>query len=257
MESPSASRVLGLIEWLADQTESVSLAQATAAQGLPKSSVHVLLSTLVNLSYVGRDGDGRYRLDRLPGEISPLGNPAWNTLLRVGRPFLATAVEATGESGFLAVFVDNRIHYLNKLLPASRELKYDRDISKSRLAHHVASGLAILARLPDARVNDYLHSLDERMTEPGEIDRLRATLASVRQEGVAVNLDGRVEGAAGVAAVIVWAAGNPIAAINLAGPRERVAANLDAVKQTVRETADCINRELACRLPPIRRSRHA
>jgi DNA-binding IclR family transcriptional regulator len=249
MSVRSAARVLDLIEWLTQQKQPVSLADASKVLDLPKSSTLLLLRTLVERGYLARQ-ESRYTLIRLPGEPSA-DQPAWNTILRIAEPILIDAVDKVGESGFLAVLTSEfKIHYLNKILPRAQELKYDRNITVDRVPHHVASGLALLAKLPETVVEEYLGSLTGR----DELKSARTAVAKTRREGVAVNLAGRVEGAAGVGAAIMDAEGRPIGAINLAGPASRVQANLENVVKVAKAAAANVSREWARRTPKRRSS---
>lgn len=245
----SAQRVLELLELMAQQSQAVSLAEIHRMVDLPKSSTLMLIRTLQQRGYLSRDDAGHYRIVRLPGEGSA-ETPAWGTLLRLATPWLTSAVAAVGESGFIAVLTrDGRIRYLNKLLPAARELKYDRDITVDRIAHQVASGLALLAALPETQIEAYLAALPPQSTGPDRPDAVRAAIGAVRASGIAVNLAGRVDGAAGVAVAILDPAGHPVAAVNLAGPVDRIKAQLPAIKRAAQTAAGGIGEALARRTP--------
>jgi IclR family acetate operon transcriptional repressor len=245
MSVRSAVRTLDLLELLAQQSRAMALGEICRMVDLPKSSTLLLLRTLEERQYIVREQAG-YRLVRLPGEIST-ERPAWGTVLRIATPWLIGAVETTGESGFIAVLTEaGHLRYLSKILPSARELTYDRDISVDRVPHHVASGLALLAAMNDDAVERYLAELALDTDHP---DTVRARILAVRTEGIAVNLAGRVEGAAGVASAILGPAGLPVAAINLAGPANRVRGNLPALKQATYDAATRISLELARRIP--------
>jgi IclR family transcriptional regulator, acetate operon repressor len=256
MSVRSAIRTLDLLELLAQQSRATSLAEICRMVDLPKSSTLLLLRTLEARRYVVRDQAG-YRLVRLPGEISA-ERPSWGTVLRLAEPWLREAVEATGESGFIAVFTEaSHVRYLNKILPSTRELKYDRDISVDRTPHRVASGLALLAAMPGCSVERYLAALPVAAVPPPVPDpdhpgTVSASIQAVRAAGIAVNLAGRVDGAAGVAVAILGPAGEPVAAVNLAGPANRVRANLSVLKQAAQNAATRIGLELARRTPVSR-----
>ena len=253
MAAPSAVRILDLIEWLAMQSVPAALAHMCQSLDLPKSSTLLLLKVLVDGGYAERGEDGRYRLVRLPGEPSK-GRPAWGSLLRIAEPFLRQAVVEAQESGFIAVLTDeNRVHYLTKVLP-DREIRYDRDMSNDRVAHQVASGLAILSALPEAQLERYLATLDPDKTGPDHPDQIRARLARARVDGFAINLKGRVEGASGVAAPILDAANRPVGAVNLSGPTDRIINHIDATAQVAKKTAARVSRELARRAETIGKS---
>ncbi len=227
-------RVLQLIEWLSAQPEPVTLAQVVQDLGWPKSSALLLLRSLVDNAYVVRRPDHRYQLVRLPGEPS-LHNTAWGTIVRVSEPILREIVDSVKETGFVAVLTpDHRLRYLNKLLPP-REIRYDRDISKLRIPHHVASGLMLLAGMSEPEFNAYLSQIDPALGD--DIGQIRALVDTTRRNGYAVNLQGRVEGAAGVAAPITGSNGRFIAAINISGPRERITNHLDEILSGAIEAA--------------------
>lgn len=251
MSVPSAVRVLDLIEWMAAQSASAGLTQASQALGLPKSSTLLLLKALVDGDYVERDEDGRYRLIRLPGEPS-VGHRAWGTILRIADPHLRQAVTEGQETGFIAILTDEfRVRYLNKVLP-DLELHYDRDISADRAAHDVASGLAILSALPETELEDYLAGFVTGGSEADQIDLIRAQIMKARTDGFAVNLKGRVDGASGVAAPVLDADNRPVAAVNLSGPTHRVINNVDKIGRVAKEAARKVSEELIRRTQATR-----
>ncbi|MGI4942548.1 MAG: helix-turn-helix domain-containing protein [Janthinobacterium lividum] len=246
----SATRTLDLLELLAQQTRALTLAELNRMIGLPKSSTLLLLRTLEARGYAVREAEG-YRLIRLPGEVSavqPGEQAAWGTLRRLATPALAEAVAVAKESAFLAVLTPaNRVRYLSKLLPPGQELKYDRDINQDRIPHHVASGLALLAALPGQDIEHYLCTLAPDDPEPRQTaDR---AIRTAQRNGIAVNLKGRMEGAAGVAVAVLDPAGHAIAAVNLAGPADRVRANLPALERAARAAAAQIAHELGRLIP--------
>lgn len=239
MSGRGVERMLDLLEWLAETPGPSGLATISNALGMPKSSTLLMLRSLTERGYLERLPSGDYALRRLPGEGAGSGAGRGALLALVG-PYLAAAVEETGESGFLAVMDDGQIRYLNKIMPA-REIRYDRDISMTRPAHKVASGIVLLAAGSDAELSDY--ALAAGLTGE-ERAALTDAVATARTAGVYMNLKGVVEGAAGAAAVLRDASGRPIGAVNVSGPQPRLAANVAQVSQAVLNTAKAINEEL-------------
>ncbi|MGM8931674.1 IclR family transcriptional regulator [Salinicola halophyticus] len=241
MSGRGTERVLELIEWMSLQTEARSLTEIVAELGLPKSSVLMLLRMLVEKGYVARDTSSHYRLVRLPGEHSAQ-NRASGTLWRVAYPYLEEAVKQTQESAFLAVFdASERVTYLNKLLP-EREIRYDRDITVSRVAEHVASGCVLLASLEPTAFEAYLA---RRLPNDSDSKLIRKWVEQTRNDGYAVNLDGRVEGASGLSAPIRDAENRCVAALNIAGPRERVVRDQSRIRDVLLTTAESISLALS------------
>lgn len=242
MSGRGAERILDAVEWFATTTSSVSYTDFVHALDVPKSSALLLLRLLVSRGYVQRLPDNRYVLVRLPGEMAG-GGDTWGTILRLADGHLREAVAAVEETGFVAVLDNQRIRYLNKILP-KREIRYDRDIVPTRLPHQVASGLVILADFSPEELDRYLEdtqvSADQR---PG----ILAAVASARADGCYVNLNGIVEGAAGIAAPVRDAQGRAIAAINISGPRDRIIANHDRIRDAVVNVAGAVSNEVAHR----------
>lgn len=242
MSGRGAERILDLLEWLSARSDGVSLTEIALALDVPKSSGLLLLRLLTERGYVERSKNGAYALVRLPGEVRS-GTEAWGTLLRLSEAPLREAVEASNETGFVAVMEDARIRYLTKRLPL-REIRYDRDITHLRQAHLVASGLAILSGFDDASLDAYL---DAAAPTPEARADILAAVTEARATGCAVNLKGVVEGAAGVAAPIRDTDGRIVAAINLSGPRERIVAHVAELTDIAIRTAQRVSEELARR----------
>lgn len=239
MSGRGVERVLDLIEWFAAEPAPASLARISAVLDLPKSSTLMMLRTLHERGYVSRDEAGLYSLRRLPGSPGE-GGRNHGALLALAAPFIAHAVAETQESGFLAVLEGDEIRYLNKILP-DREIRYDRDISKTRAAHKVASGIVLLAAAGEAAVEDYIR---RNALEAEEADALRRGTERARAEGMYLNLHGVVEGAAGAAAPLFDHAGQPIGAINISGPRGRLAERSARICELVALTAAAVNEEI-------------
>ncbi|AXQ95197.1 iron ABC transporter substrate-binding protein [Cereibacter sphaeroides] len=236
MSGRGVERMLDLLEWLAETPGPYGLSAISTALDMPKSSTLLMLRSLTERGYLERLPAGDYALRRLPGD----GAAGQGALLALVGPYLARAVEETGESGFLAVLEKGQIRYLNKILPA-REIRYDRDISMTRAAHKVASGVVLLAAGDDA-------ALEAHAEAAGLSDEERAALLSAvdkaREAGFFLNLKGVVEGAAGAASVIRDATGRPVGAINISGPQPRLAAHAALVGAAVLKTATEVTEEL-------------
>jgi IclR family acetate operon transcriptional repressor len=242
MSGRGAERILDAVEWFATTTSPVSYTDFVHALDVPKSSALLLLRLLVSRGYVQRLPDNRYVLVRLPGEALGGGN-TWGTILRLADGYLREAVATVEETGFVAVLDNERIRYLNKILP-KREIRYDRDIVPTRLPHQVASGLVMLADFSPEELDRYLEEAEVRADErPG----ILTAIATARTDGCYVNLNGVVEGAAGIAAPVKDAHGHAIAAINISGPRDRIIANLDRIKDAVVSVAGAVSNEVASR----------
>ncbi|MDB6453767.1 IclR family transcriptional regulator [Falsirhodobacter sp. 20TX0035] len=237
MSGRGVERILDLVEWFAVTPGAVSLSQVSTALSMPKSSALQMLRTLNERGYIERDNTGRYLLTRLPGEITAFGN-SHGALLALAAPLIARAVDEVGESGFLAVLEGSEIRYLNKILPA-REIRYDRDMSMTRPAHKVASGIVILSNA----AAEVLEGINARLSAKDRAD-LQAAIKGAKRDGFYMNAHGVVEGAAGVAAPVFDAEGRVVGAINIAGPQGRMAAAAERVSATALSTARAVTEEI-------------
>lgn len=243
MSGRGAERILHVIEWMAEAERPVGFAEACEALSLPKSSTLDLLRILVGAGYAERMADGRYRLLRLPGEPGT-GRRGWGTLLRHAEAPLRRAVDLTGESGFIAVLGDDmELRYISKVLP-EREIRYDRDVSIHRRPHQVSSGIVLLGRLTPDELQTYIAAERSagRYADPDE--GVTRTVAIARDAGIQINRAGVVEGAGGMAAPIRGRDGQIIAALNIAGPADRLGQALPQIEAVLRETADLISKAL-------------
>lgn len=244
MSGRGAERILDAIEWFAASTTPVLYSDFVKALNLPKSSALLLLRLLVERGYIERLPDNRYRLVRLPGERAD-GGETWGTILRLADGPLREAVAHAEESGFVAVLENGRVRYLNKVLP-TREIRYDRDITSTRIPHQVASGIVLLSGFSDEALAAYFAAAG---VSPAEEKAISENIAKARRDGVFTNLNGVVEGAAGVSAPIRDSQGRIPAAINISGPKERFIANLDRVTEAVVRAAQAVSAEIARRKP--------
>ncbi len=240
MSGRGVERILDLIEWFAATPGAVSLSEVSVAMGMPKSSALQMLRTMHERGYLSRGATGDYTLIRLPGEISG-GGENRGALLALAAPLIDAAVREVGESGFLAVLDGAEIRYLNKILP-DREIRYDRDITKTRPAHKVASGVVILAAGSDDALNAYADALSQ-----DERSALDGMIAAARRDGFYLNPHGVVEGAAGAAAPVFDGSGKVLGAINISGPQTRMAAASEVICKTVFDTARAVTEEIARR----------
>lgn len=244
MSGRGAHRILAIVEWMAKATGPVSFIEVVSGLALPKSSALDLLRILVEAGYVKKTEDGRYVLVRCPGEPNEDGL-GLGVLLRHADRILRHTVELTQESGFVAVLTEDlSVRYIQNVLP-EREIRYDRDVSVTRRPHLVSSGIILLGDFPEKRLREYV--ADERAAErfDGFAEDLIKKVSAAKISGFQCTTVGVVEGAGGMAAPIHGRGGQIIAALNIAGPADRIAKAADTIEPILREAAAKISRSLA------------
>lgn len=192
------------------------------ACNLPKSTVARLLKTLEHEGAVEWDAtSARYRIG--PSILSLAGSTdPTSDLIARARPHLVVLAEATGEDAGLAVPDGRLAHYVAQV--GTDNTVQVSDWTGQRLPmHSVASGLAMLAHLPEPRREQYLAGPIERFTDATVTDpeALRRRLGQIRSSGSAWCTADYVEGLTAVAAPILDEAGRPIGALHVHGPTFR------------------------------------
>jgi DNA-binding IclR family transcriptional regulator len=255
----SAVRVLDLLELVAASATPLSLSELSRRLGIPKSSNAALLETLVTRGYLSRDVSGGYRIDHSlsRGWVGGLNG----RLLTVARPVMRKLAETTGETVFLGVLTEEgKVQYLDKVVSA-KAVRYDAEITELRPAYATSIGKVLLACLDDSTRAPAIRSQSLRHLTPRTITTpaaLEAELDRIRRAGLAVNVDERVVGAAGVAAPI-YAGARVVAALNLSAPTPRFTSMRSKMTRAVLSGAAEISRLLAPTDPtgprPITRTR--
>lgn len=104
-------------------------------------------------------------------------------------------------------------------------------VASSFPLHAGASSKAFLAWLPQSDIDDYIAQSDLEAVTSSTIvteSALRTELAQIRNQGFAVSLGERQEGAGSIAAPLVDHTNMPVAVISVCGPLERFSSTMHA-----------------------------
>ncbi|MBV1853100.1 IclR family transcriptional regulator [Catellatospora tritici] len=239
----AADKVLSVLEALAGHQR---LAELAAATGLPKSTVHRILQSLVARGFAAADGHGGYlpgpRVLALAGRVMGALDPT-----RAARPELEALRDRTGFTVHLGLHDGDRAVYADKIAgPQPYDMR--SRVGQSLDLHSTAIGKAILARLPDAQVRE----LAARTGLPRHTPRtasgvkpLLAALEQVRVDGYAVDDEENEPGLRCVAAAVTGTEGRVVGAVSASAlvlelPAERV----PALGAQVRAAAERISASL-------------
>ncbi|MEZ5116537.1 MAG: IclR family transcriptional regulator [Candidatus Nanopelagicales bacterium] len=223
------------------------VSEAAEALGVPRSSAHALMTSLVDTGLLTTSGRGRYRLGWRIVELYETMRAGTN-LRSLAAPVLRALNEETGETTNLAVLVRGEVLYLDKFA-ARHQVSVAGLRVGSRLAPHCcALGKALLAHASDRQLAQALDSAPlRRFTEHTITDRdvLLAELAEVRATGVAHETGEVVPAVACVAAPVRDAYGVVVGAISLSGPEFRVLPKREELDRAVKGAAAQIGRRIS------------
>lgn len=192
---PAVERAVRLVDHLAGLRRPQPLAELAKALGLPKSSLHGLLNTLVALGLATRSERGEYALGPKPVQWAG----AFGQQSGVVAAFDAAAAELPAlreETIMLAVLDGAEVLYL-ACRPGTRALAVNFRVGGRFPASCTSSGKAMLATLPVERVRKLFGGAAlVRLTRhsTGSVTALLRQLGESRAQGYAVDDEETAEG---------------------------------------------------------------
>ena len=200
---PVLDRAFRILASFGPDDRSLSLTSLSARAGLPAPSALRIVRKLVELGALERDEDGRYMIGLRLLEIASLA-PRGHGLRGTALPYMEDLHHATGQHVLLAVR-DGHQAILVERLSAHRAGRVLYRIGGRMPMHATGVGLILLAHAPLQVQEEVLAG--DLTVEPGhplQSEReLRAVLAAVRRDGVAVASRERPEPMTSVAAPVL------------------------------------------------------
>jgi IclR family transcriptional regulator, KDG regulon repressor len=225
----AVAHALRVVEVLATADGSLGVVEVAARLGLPASTVHRLLATLVAEGWVQRAERRRYiggpALERLRATPRPRA-----PLIEAARPVLRWLAETSGEAAHLAILDGTDVVSLEHAEGRGRRRPTHAEGAHVP-AHATAVGLALLAHHPLV-AETILRGGLARWTQETAVDAatFRRRLGDARRRGYAVNLRGWIDDTAGVAAPVLDRDGVAVASVGLSGPASRVARRAEVLR---------------------------
>ncbi len=227
----SFARGLEVIRSFSAQAPTQTLSEVAARTGLTRAGARRILLTLQTLGYVGSDG----KHFRLTPRILDLGfaylssMPIWN----LAEPVMETLAEQVKESCSAAVLDGSDIVYVLRV-HTHKILSLNLGVGSRLPAYCTSMGRVLLAGLPDDEVERRLRASDLQPRTARTLTTIPALLQEIRQvraQGWCV-LDQELEdGLISIAAPVLNAAGEAVAALNVSGQAHR--SNAQTMQQTM------------------------
>ena len=240
---PSAVRVLDLLEYLAGRPDGASLSEAVAALRLPKSSLLLLLRTLVARGYALRDVADRYRLhEAFRAHGFGWGGHRHARLVALAEPLMARLRDTVGETVLLGVAEARGVRLLAKAV-ALADLRYDVDLSRPSPFYCTAMGRVLTAFAPEAAQPAMLAVVPRVAMTPSTVTALpalRAIVAAARAEALAIVEEEWVLGGTGIAVPVLGADGGAVATLDVGCVTTRFHAKRDRIVAALREAGQAL-----------------
>ena len=235
----SIAKALGIVEYVGLAGRR-SLAEISAHTGLPRSTLLRLVSTLVDLGFLRRTGHGEYGIAL---KLWRIGCAAvdFEHVHDAIVPILRDVVAKTSETAVYAVYDTGRAVYVEKV-EGLHPIRAYALVGGHSPAYATATGKALLSWQTEEEIRrvtrDAVSFTAATLTDTEEIFRRSA---DIRRQGFAVNRGEWREGVWGVAAPIFGRGREPVAAVGVTGPRDRVEPQIDQMSLVVCEAASTLS----------------
>ncbi len=235
------------MEYIAEQRDGCTHTQLAQGLDIPKSSLTALLNDLQSQGYLQRnDETGKFTIGI---QVLWLANSYLRnlSLARMGTPIVGELYAAVHQFSVLAIpsgteYVVICTESVPALFTHNLQIGYRGPLFAS------ATGRAILAHLPDDRVNEILLASQlSALTPYTKTDPLaiKAELREIRKRGIADVREESILGITGLAAPVFDRSGTPIAAIGVAGPTLQLATEqLPEVEDAIKRAAFKLSEQL-------------
>ncbi|POG54032.1 HTH-type transcriptional regulator XacR [Haloferax marisrubri] len=217
----TTEKTLALVEELMEKGPCGVTELASDLQ-MGKSAVHNHLTTLQKHGYVLKDGDD-YRVGLKFLEVGGHSRKSME-VYQIAEPEVKSLAADTGELANLLVEEQGMGVYLMRA-KGDDAVDLDTYAGLRTHLHTTALGKAILANLPESRVDEIIerHGLEQKTPKSiGTRQELFQVLEAVRERGYAIDDGERLEGLRCLAAPIKSSSGEVLGAISVSAPASRV-----------------------------------
>ena len=240
----SLARGLRILELVAAHSAAASIGTLAKNSGLDKGTTSRIVTSLVSLGYLNRREDRSVTLTSRALVLAH-GFEASFDLKRLARPTVSALSAQLAETVHLAVPDRGRVVYVDSVRPAT-ETAFASIVGLTADMHVTATGRALLYAMPEKKRNDLVTEAQAHPLEPElafDADEFARGLRSVSADGY-VSIDRR-DGIARVAAAVVDATGEPLAALGVFSARGDAPDVVDALGVACRDAALALSHQLA------------
>ncbi|MFC6767674.1 IclR family transcriptional regulator [Natrinema soli] len=219
-----------IIETLAE-ADGGQITEIADELGLAKSTIHRHLATLEDLEYVVKDGD-RYRIGFRFLELGEGTKKRTDTYQMASQKVKKIAEQTAERAQFVVEEHGKAVYVFGET--GEHAVQTDSVIGKYRPLQSMAAGKAILAYLPEERVEEIIqqHGLPS-LTENTitDEDELYEELEEIRERGYSINDQETIPGLRAIGVPIECPDGGVFGALSVSGPTHRVQG--DRLEETI------------------------
>jgi DNA-binding IclR family transcriptional regulator len=241
---PALHKTISILEMLASSRAGLSLPEIVKKSGFPKSSIHCILVTLQRENYLYRnEATGRYMFGM---KLFSLANMALSglQLREQAAPFLYALMQQTKLTTHMAILEQSEAVLIMKI-DAPGVCRLATWIGKRMEVHCTGLGKALIANLPEQRLNDLLK--DRGLPRHNEntiasVKRLKDDLAQAVKRGYAIDDEEDEIGLRCIGVPVFDHTDSVSAAISIAGTTSQITGeNVNDLAQKVKEGAASIS----------------
>jgi len=227
--------------------QAIAFQEIASALPFARTTVHRILYSLEKLGYLEKaEARAHYRL---AAKFFELTEPAvhFRRLQSVARSAMVKLLIQFSETVNLGVLENGQVTHID-VLQSPSALRIAANPGERNPVHSTALGKAILAFLPESEVEAILKQHPLIKMTPKTITQkahLLEHLASVRERGVAFDLEENLTGVVCVAAPIFDQLGRVVASLSVSGPASRMESKLLQIQDEVRSVGEAISRTLS------------
>jgi IclR family acetate operon transcriptional repressor len=218
----SLERGLRVIEAISDFGGSASVSAIARKTGLPRSTVHHLLRSLIAFDYLLQGGEAQPY--KLAPRLFKLTGRAWTQgqLAEISVPFIDELSRRTGEGTSLAILREGVVSVVAKR-DSEGPVRVVQKVGTVRPIYCTAVGKILAAWLPEREIDDIIGRIvferitANTITAPAVLKR---ELARIRANGFAVDNEEHIEGIRCIAAPVRDHSGAVCAALCIVFPAQ-------------------------------------
>lgn len=247
----SVGKAIKIIETIYKAQRSLSIREIADELGMPKSTLHHLISTLLEFNFLSQDPETRkYNIGLHLVEIGQAYLQQLD-LRNTAHPFLERLATEAKETVHLLILDHYDVVYIDKVedLSQAGTLRCSSYIGRRACAYATAAGKVLLAYMPEADIKDYLTK--QKLTPKTEYtitnpEELMNQLHKIKENGFALDLQENEIGLQCVAVPIFNQEAQCVAALSISGPASRI--TLRKITETLQPLAKKYARQISSAL---------